>query len=663
MDEKDKFEEFFSQFYSKQLTAAAAAGESSITVDFYDLDRFDPDLSDSLLQEPEKMISLSKEAISEIEAAEGKDIIPRFRNLPSQQAIRIRNLRSEHIGKFISLDGVVRRASEVKPEVSVAIFKCPDCGELIKTEPEDRLIKPPYACNCGKKGTGFTLVKTKLFDSRWLSIEEPFDIITTEKRGDVNIYLRDSLTTPEMQRKCDPGSRLTVNGILKEIKKTSKGRVKTQMDIYLDVNYVEPTEIEWEEVEITEEDEEKIKQLAHNPEVYEKVSSSLAPSIFGLKEIKQAIMYQLFGGVQHILPDKTRIRGDIHVLLLGDPSTAKSQILKLVAGVIPRGKYVSGKGTSSAGLTATVVKDEEMGGWVLEAGAMVLANKGVLCVDEFDKMDSADQVAMHEGLEQQTVSIAKASIIATLPAQVAVLAGANPTHLRFDPYRPIAEQTKIPETLLSRFDLKFALRDVPDRERDEQIAGHILETRLNPDIVIPEIEPEFLRKYIAYVRKNCHPKITKEAIEKLKKFYIEMRTEYSGENTIAITLRQNEALMRIAEASAKIRMSDIVNEEDAQRAINIMEYSIRQLGYDAETGKIDIDRTEGTSSSQRSKIHRILDIIDSLEKELGKQIPKEDIIAQAEDQGIKANDIEEVLNRLKREGTVFEPRQNFVQKV
>ena len=294
---------------------------------------------------------------------------------------------------------------------------------------------------------------------------------------------------------------------------------------------------------------------------------------------------------------------------------------------------------------------------------MVLANKGVLSIDEFDKMNKDDQIAMHEALEQQTVSVAKASIVATLPAQVSVLAGSNPKFFRFDPYKSVAEQVEIPDTLLARFDLKFALKDVPDKEKDNKLATHILETRLEPSRVKPLIEPEFLRKYIAYARKNCKPQMTRVAAEKLKNFYLDMRGLYAGEDTIAITLRQNEGLMRLSEAAAKIRLSDKVEEKDAERAISVMRYSIQQLGYDYETGRIDIDKTEGVSASQRSKIHTILDIIDMLEKKLGKPVAREEIIATAEEQGIKVSDTEDLLRRLKTEGSIFEPKINFIERI
>jgi len=667
--EVERFEEFFRQFYEKDLLTLASEGKKSLIVDFNLLDKFDPALADRLLNDPIAVIESAREALGAIELPEGSvKVEPRFKNLPEQAKIRIRNLRSEHLGKFISLDGVVRRATEVKPQIKRAIFKCPECGASNEVLQEDRTLKMPFACiECGRRTFSINdLVDKELMDTRIIWLEEPFEIISGERPGEVAVYLKDDLTTPQMQRKADPGNRLKINGILKEIRNISKGRLRTQMDFYLDANYVEPseTEVEWEELSITPEDEQKIRELANDPDVYNKIVTSIAPSIYGMDKIKEAIMLQMFGGVQHILPDRTRIRGDIHILLIGDPSTAKSQLLKLISSIIPRGKYVAGRGATSAGLTATVIRDEEFtGGWILEAGAMVLANKGVLAIDEFDKMSKEDQIAMHEALEQQTVSIAKASIVATLPAQVSVLAGSNPKFFRFDPYRPIADQIDIPDTLLSRFDLKFVLKDVPDKERDEKLATHVLETRLTPSRVEPLISPEFLRKYIAYARRNCSPKMTREAIEKLKNFYIDMRSLYASEGTVAITLRQNEALIRLAEASAKIRLSDTVDVSDAERAIDIMRYTIEQLGTEPETGRIDIDRTEGVAASQRSKIYMILDIMDMLEAKLGKPVPKDEILAAAQDQGIEAKDTEDILRRLKTEGSIFEPKMNFFERI
>lgn len=665
MDAVDRFEEFFREFYEKELLTIASNNKKSLNIDFSLLDKFDPDLADKLLNDPTSILEQAANALKNNGIVEIEKLEPRFFNLPHQTEVRIRNLRSEHIGKFISIDGIVKRASEVKPEVSIATYKCPDCGHSMNIIQTDTFMKEPAVCECGRKGK-FEITERKLSNVRVLVLEEPFEIATGDRPGSITVFLREDLTTPEMQRKTDPGSRLTVNGNVKELHRFIKGRLKRQMDIFMEANFVESTEIEWEEVLISDEDEKRIKDLAANPDIYNILVKSIAPSMFGMEEVKKAITLQLFGGVRRKLPDGTMLRGDIHLLLVGDPALGKTQLLKLVSKIIPRGRYVSGKGVTGVGLTASVVKDEElMGGWVLEAGAMVLCHKGIIAIDEFDKMHKDDQIAMHEAMSTQTISIAKASIVATLPAETTVLAGANPKYGRFDQYKAISEQIDIPDTLLSRFDLKFVLRDVPNREIDEKMAVYMIESRTKPEKIKPLVEPEFVRKYIAYARHNCSPELTLEAAEILKNFYVEMRNMYQGEDSsaIAITLRQYEALIRLSESSAKIRLSKTVDIEDAKRAIEIMKFSLQQIGYDYETGKMDIDRTEGMPSSKRNKVFIILDIIDKLTREIGKEIPREEIIASAEDQGIKEAEVEEILQKLEREGTIFKPKHDYIKKV
>ncbi|UCG95430.1 MAG: minichromosome maintenance protein MCM, partial [archaeon] len=363
----------------------------------------------------------------------------------------------------------------------------------------------------------------------------------------------------------------------------------------------------------------------------------------------------------------TRIRGDVHILLVGDPAAGKTQLLKLIAALVPRGRYVSGKGTTAAGLTATVTRDEEfMGGWVLEAGAIVLSNKSMISIDEFDKMSKEDQINLHEAMSTQTVSISKATIQATLPAQTAVVAGANPKLSRFDPMRPISEQIDIPDTLLSRFDLKFILRDVPARERDESLVDHVIKSRIAEDEIKPLIDKEFFKKYIGYVRKNVNPRINREALATCKNFFVELRSKYAGEESAAVplTLRQFEALIRLSEASAKIRLSEEVTKEDAQRAIKLMKASIKQLGYDPETGKLDIDRAEGgVSSSKRSRIRIVMDVIDDLQKTIGKNIPVTDLISSLEEEGVDEHAAESIIREMKNKGMLFEPRSGYIQKI
>lgn len=667
-DEYQEFKEFFvdflDTFYKKQIGKILLERGKSLVVDYSDVEKFNIDLADYILKYPEEMLKIAEEALVEIEP-ELKDVRVRIFNLPKSCEIRIRDLRSEHLGKLIVVDGIVKRASEIRPEIHEAVYECMDCHYRVSVLQSESTMKKPARCpRCGSRN--FELVEEKLYDARWIVIEEPYEIISGERPSSIMVYLKEDLTTPKMQNKTDPGNRIKIVGILKKIpRKLRKGRSR-QMDIFIDAIYVETVETEWEDIEITPEDEKKIKELAKDPEIYDKLVKSFAPSIYGHKAIKEALILQMFGGVEQLLPDRTRIRGEIHILLLGDPSTAKSQLLKLVASIVPRAKYVSGKAATAAGLTATVTRDEEfLGGWVLEAGAVVMANKSICAIDEFEKVEKRDLVALHEAMEQGSISIAKASIIATLPAKTSILAAGNPKYGRFDPFMPIKDQIDIPDTLLSRFDLKFALRDIPNPEIDKKITEHIIKTRFfneNAPEKEETIPVTLFRKYISYARKNSKPKMTKEALEELQNFFLKMREKSQEGSPIPITWRQYEGLIRLAQASAKVRLDEYVRREDAQRAIKLMKASLRQFGFDPETGLFDIDRAEGyMSASQRGKIRTVKFIIDELEKIYGNMIPEDEIIKRAKEKGI--DNVEDIINKMKMEGQLISHKPGFVGKV
>ncbi|MBU0530801.1 MAG: minichromosome maintenance protein MCM [Candidatus Aenigmatarchaeota archaeon] len=661
-----KIKEFLLERYKKELDEASQNGEPLI-VDFDLIQKFGkygPELSDALIYNPQKFFDFAKEAIEQVDL--DNPVKLRISNLSEMTSIR--DLRSKHINKFISVEGIVRKASEIRPEIMETIWECPECGEKISVYRKGNFMGKPMICTgvfggkpCRNR-MGFTETGKKMIDTRWLVIEEPFELTEGERPAQVTIVLTEDLVSPDGRRITEPGNKLKLTGILKDIPKAQAHGVK--LDFFLEANHAIPTEIGWEKLDISREDEDKIKELAKKPEIYDIIRESISPSLYGLKTEKESIMLQLFGGVRRILKDGTRIRGDIHLLFIGDPASGKSQLLKLVPQMVPRGKYVSGKGVTAAGLTASVTKDEQfMGGWVLEAGAMVLANKGLIAIDEFEKMSNEDQVAMHEALEQGSISIAKASIVATLPAETSVLAGGNPKFSRFDPYMAISKQITIPPTLLSRFDLKFALRDIPDPATDRLIVEHILKAKdMDDEANIPLMSREFMKKYIAYTKDKIKPEMTKEVGKLLKNFYIRSREKATGEgNTIPMSLRQFEAMIRLSEASAKIQLSHIVRKQDAERAMRLMEYSLKQLGYDPETGEIDVDRAEGvTTSSERNQIRIVMDIINSLSAKK-KEIPLGELEELAKKEGVK--DPEEVIEKLKREGMLFEPTPGYLQKV
>lgn len=358
----------------------------------------------------------------------------------------------------------------------------------------------------------------------------------------------------------------------------------------------------------------------------------------------------------------------VHNFVANGVMVHNSQLLKRITKVAPKARFTSGKGASAAGLTASVVKDEFLGGWSLEAGTLVLANKGFAIIDELDKMTKEDRSALHEAMEQQTVSISKANIQATLRCETSLLAAANPKFGRFDPYDLIANQINLPPTLINRFDLIFPVKDLPSPERDESTAAFILALHQTPEKAASEMTSEFQRKYYAYVRKQ-NPKLTQEAIDEIKKYYITMRNSGSGDDagikSIPITARQLEALVRLAEAAAKVRLSKTVSKEDAQKGIELIDYTLNQIAKDSETGKIDIDRISSRiTATQRSKISIVKELIHSLESGQGQKIVAvEQLIELGKEKNISEDQIDEILDKLRRTGDIFEPRKGFIQRL
>lgn len=645
-----KLEEFFSTRCKDEVFAVLDMfpEEKSVVVDYNELEMFDPDSADLLIEKPDETLEAATKSIVNIDPQrKNAKLNVRFKNVRNN--IPLRFLRSEFIGKFIAVDGIVRKTDEIHPRIMSAVFECRSCMRMHEVEQKSNIIHEPAVCQeCG--GRSFRLVQdeSRYMDTQTVKLQEPLENLSGgDQPRQINIILEDDLVDT-----LAPGDKVRITGTLK----TQRDERTKRFNNFIYGNYIEPLEQEFEELHIDEEDEEKIIELAKSPDIYQKIIESTAPSIRGYFEVKEAIAFQLFGGTAKVLEDKTHIRGDMHILIVGDPGIGKSQILKYVSKLAPRGIYTSGKGTSGVGLTAAAVRDD-LGGWSLEAGALVLGDKGNVCVDELDKMREEDRSAIHEALEQQTISIAKAGIMATLNSRCSVLAAANPKFGRFDRYKSIAEQIDLPSPILSRFDLIFIIEDKPNAERDHDLAGHIL--KIHQDSTIPYvIEPELMRKYIAYARKSVQPTLTKEAAEVLQDFYVTMRSgAIDEESPVPITARQLEALVRLAEASARIRLSNEVLKEDAQRAIKLQEDCMKQVGYDPDTGKVDIDKVEGrTSKSERDKINIIIDVIKELSDEYEGSAPKNIVYAELVDKyNVGEEKVDEVINMLKSKGVIYEP--------
>ena len=660
-----KAQEFLEKNYYAELLEKIRKGEKYILIDFAKISAFDPALADMLLDQPEEFLKAGEIAVEQFDA-KAKTFVLRVLNLPKSARIMIRNIRSVNLGKFLSVEGVIRQKSDVRPQVTTAKFECPSCGNNLSIIQLDTKFKEPFKCSCGRKGK-FRLISKDLVDAQGIILEEiPEQIEGGAQPKRINVFLKNDLVSPLSERKTNPGSRVLITGDIKEIPIfTRSGIQSTRFDLLFEANSVRPVEEDFSDIAISKEDKEEIEKLSLDPLMPKKLISSVIPSIYGYEKIKEALLLQMFGGVRKVREDGAVIRGDMHVLLVGDPGGGKSQMLKRISHIAPKGRFVSGKGVSGAGLTAAVVKDEFLQGWSLEAGALVLANKGIICIDELDKMSNEDRAAMHEALEGQTITISKANIQATLRCETTVLAAANPKFGRFDPYDTVANQIDLPPTLINRFDLIFPIKDLPDPTKDEKMASFILDLHQNT-VEPPPVDTKLLRKYVAYARQNLFPKLSDSAVQELKEYYIKMRASAAGHGVkaVPISARQLEGLVRLSEAAAKMRFSDKVTKKDARKAVEMLDFCLRQIAFDEETGTIDIDRiATAVPAAQRNKIIILKEIIAELENKLGKTIPLEDVVRDATHKGMTDSEVEELIQKLKRSGDIFEPRHGFISRI
>ncbi|MFB6082260.1 MAG: minichromosome maintenance protein MCM [Halanaeroarchaeum sp.] len=685
----DRFETFYRRYYQEEIGDLARQyprESKSLVIDWTDLYRWEPDFADEFVRYPDRFRDAAEEALHHYDLPVDVSLEQahvRVENLGD--VTEIRDIRSDHLNTLVAVRGIVRKATNVRPKIREAAFVCQRCGAETFVPQTDAGFQDPYQCESCERQGPFKLdpEQSTFVDAQKLRIQEsPEGLGGGETPQAIDMNVEDDLTGD-----VSPGDHVVATGILR-LDQGKEANDSPVFDVYMEGVSLEVEDEEFEEMDITEEDKREIIELSEREDIYEQIVDSIAPAIYGYDETKLAMALQLFSGVTKHLPDGTRIRGDLHMLLIGDPGTGKSQLLQYIRHIAPRSVYTSGKGSSSAGLTAAAVRDDFGDGqqWTLEAGALVLADKGIAAVDELDKMRSEDRSAMHEALEQQSISISKAGINATLKSRCSLLGAANPKYGRFDQYEPIGEQIDLEPALISRFDLIFTVTDQPDAERDAQLAKHILQTNyageLNThrenvttsnvseeeivgatDEVAPAIDADFLRKYVAYSRRNTFPTMTAEARQAIEDFYVDLRSKGQDEDApVPVTARKLEALVRLAEASARVRLSDTVEEEDAQRVIDIVRRSLQAVGVDPETDQFDADVIEtGTSKSQRDRIKNIKALIEEIEPDFDEGAPVEEVLARAEEVGMERGKAEHEIEKLKQRGEVYEPSTDHLR--
>ncbi len=767
--------------------------KKSLFVEYNDIDLYNTELALYILEFPDKALDIGKQVIRGMLPATwepGNDINLRITGLPKDAKIEVRQIRAKHLGRLVAIEGMVRKATAPKPRLVRALYRCAKCDAEVWVHQTGMLQKEPLLCpneGCNKSAPRFNLdeKRSMYIDTQKVEIQEnPEGLRGGAQPERMSGYIEDDIAGF-----VTPGNRVTLNGILRSVQKTERDK-STIFEVFMDVMSVENEQADFSEVDITEEDEREIIEMSKDKDLSQKIIRSIAPTIYGLDEEKMAVALQLFGGSHKVMDDGTSIRGDIHILFIGDPGVAKSQILRYMSNLSPRGIYASGKSASAAGLcvhgdtlidlekgtekissfvdrqmtdpeeyrpgiwrqavsgdrvesmgdlgsmrllpvtyiwriktperlvritavtgdtitltpetklqamhdgrydwfasseiregdmvpivrddmrmfmvqsaeeitdglpeyvydltvdpshsfvgsgfvvhnTAAAVKDDFGDGrWTLEAGALVLADKGLACIDELDKMSEQDRSSLHEAMESQKISVAKAGITATLQCRCSLLAAANPKYGRFDETQKIADQIDLPPALMSRFDLMFVLRDVPDKKKDKNITEHILKGHLRgqarahqdegvvgdvdlrkvleeTDNMRPPYSIEILRKYVAYAKKNCYPVITRAAYDTIMNDYLSIRGK-GDEGSIPITARQLEAYVRLSEASAKMHLRNTVTEEDAQRAVKLIDYYLEKI---ARSGSgYDIDMVGGeTTQKDRKALDQIRNVID-----------------------------------------------------
>lgn len=397
------FKEFIEQHYHAQLLEANRKGKISLVISFTDLLKFNTELAEELTERPEEVLKAAEIAIKEFDLPQKIDAFTvRVKNMPDSLRVNISEIRSKHLSKFMWCIGIVRQKSDVRPHVSTAKFECPSCGNVLTVLQLDQKYKEPTRCSCGRKGK-FKELSKELVDGQGLVLEESPDDLDGAQPKRINVFLKGDLVTPLHERKSSPGTKVKLFGWVSEIPiQLRSGGKSTKYDLILEANHLEPFEDDPSNMKISDKDYQEIIKISEQENVLLYLANNIAPSIYGHDKIKQSLALQLAGGCVKKRKDGVRTRGDIHMLLIGDPGSGKSQLLKRMTRVAPKARFTSGKGASAAGLTASVVKDEFLGGWSLEAGTLVLANKGFAIIDELDKMTKDDRSALHEAMEQQS---------------------------------------------------------------------------------------------------------------------------------------------------------------------------------------------------------------------------------------------------------------------
>jgi len=659
--------------YFDRINYMMALNSVSLVVDYIDFDTFNPNLAKQITHNPDEMFEGFSGAVLSIlneihpdYAQEIQDKIKvRIGNYTVQKGLR--DINAEVIDKLIGVSGMVVRSSEVKPLAKKIGYICLNCNTINETQLKGLVLKKPSKCvNCSEKELEMDPENSVFADFQMVRLQElPEDLPAGQLPHYVEVTVMGDLVD-----QCRPGDRIMLTGIIRIEQEQTSPNFKTSLfRLRMEGNNIEylggragnKDTRTVERIAISNQDEKRILAIAGKPDAYDKLIASFAPHVYGHEVIKESILLLIVGSVTKKLGDGSTRRGDLNVFLVGDPGTAKSEMLKFAAKIAPRGMYTSGRGSTAAGLTAAVIRDKS-GIMMLEAGAVVLGDQGLVCIDEFDKIKPEDRSALHEVMEQQTCSVAKGGIVATLNARTSILSAANPMYGKYDPYKNITENVNLPIPLLTRFDIIYVVRDTPEKEKDSRVASHILEIHRDAGHAAqPAIDIDLFSKYLAF-SKQIEPELTTEAIEIIKNYYMKMRNADS-EGMITVTPRQLEALIRLATARARLLLKDKVEAEEGERAIYLVQRMLETAGIDVNTGKVDLGVLHGKPHSEVSKLKIFMEIFNALSGQDRNDVSENNFISELVKTGkFTEDDARIYIRKAMQNGQIYERKAGFYAK-
>lgn len=580
--------------------------EPYLTLNCNHVNQFCPNLYRQLLNYPTEVIQIFDMGANELfqdiypDQIDGQIVIS-VRPFNLNSSCTIRGLNPHDVGRLVKVAGMVVRCSTIIPEMIRGFFKCSACFFTREAPVEGGHITEPHVCTACNSKFSFTLIhnRCKFVDRQLIKLQEaPDDMPAGQTPSTIAL-----IACADLVDRVNPGDRVVVTGIyrastVRVIPRQRKIRsvMRTSIDVvhYRRINS-ERLHDEASQLKFSAERIDKLKAMAQDENIYDKLANSIGPAIYGHLDVKKGILLQLFGGTRkeapgrHTDPKLRHFRAELNLLLCGDPGTSKSQLLQYVHKLVPRGQYTSGKGSSAVGLTAYVTRDIDTKQLVLQTGALVMCDGGICCIDEFDKMSDSTKSVLHEVMEQQTLSIAKAGIVCQLNARTSILAAANPVESEWNLQKSVLENIRMTDTLLSRFDLVFLILDPDTDEYDRDLATHLVSLyyKSGPDDESEEyISHALLKDYIAYARANIHPKLTEESCKMLGDNYAKLRKDVTTKGMVSVYPRNLESLIRLSEAHAKMRLSIYVEPDDVAEALRMTKEALLHDRTDPNTAKI-----------------------------------------------------------------------------